>query len=268
MDCKHLEILYEDQEVLVLNKPAGLVCHPAGKYQGDSVLSRLHFFRGKHVRLIHRLDQGTSGIMIAALTPSCVRSLAIQFERRKIRKEYLALVAGVPTSHQKIIDIPMMPDPSPDSILPNRMIVDSKGLIASTSYKILQTDGSISLLQIQPLTGRKHQIRFHLASSGFPILGENLYVHQGLPFLWERLFSRPSPWCNFPQGHALHAWNILFFHPEKKQWLKIFAPVPEVWANYMGQIRYEMRSCENEIIGVAQRDLGENFCKNFPTNPL
>ena len=232
----YLEILYEDEEILILNKPAGIVCHCAGKYQGDSIISRLHRLRGDHIRLIHRLDQGTSGVLLAALTPACVKSLAIQFERRRITKDYLALVSGYPPCQEEIIDMPMLPDPCVDAILKNRMVYHLQGLPSSTKYSLLKGNEQLSLLYLAPFTGRKHQIRFHLALRGIPLLGETLYIHQGLPFLWEHLFSRPSPWHNFSIGHALHAWSIRFFHPIKRQSLRIFAPLPVSWNPYLDKL--------------------------------
>ncbi len=236
MQNYHLEILYEDEEIVALNKPSGIPCHCAGKRQGDSIISRLHRIKGEHIRLIHRLDEGTSGVLLAALNPRSVRSLALQFERRKIVKDYLALVAGVPDCQEETIEMPMMPDPSPYSLLKNRMVFHSQGLPSSTRYSVIQSREQISLLYLVPYTGRKHQIRFHLATRGFPVLGETLYVHEGLPFLWEHLFSRPSPWHNFSPGHALHAWSIQFFHPAKRQSIKIFAPLPSSWNPYLQRL--------------------------------
>ncbi len=231
----HLDILYKDESLVVLNKPPGLICHPVGHYQGDSMISRLHYFFDK-IWLTHRLDQGTSGILVAARTSKAVESLNHQFEKRRVKKQYLALVQGRMYPEQGEIIAPLALDTSLDAIIKIKMHITHQGMPSCTSYHTLYADSKVSLLLVEPKTGRKHQIRLHLASIGHPVIGETLYTHAGLPFLWEYYTERLSPWSSPMRGYGLHAYTISFQHPIGKQPITFNAPVPQDWWHYLQQM--------------------------------
>lgn len=185
---EHLHVLYQDEAILIIYKPSGLLCHPVGHYQGDTLLARVQYYFGTEARLVHRLDQWTSGVMIIARNMQVSQLLYEQFSRRKIQKEYLALVYGCFPYQEGTISSPLMPDKSPDSIIKIKMKIAPDGLPCLTKYELIKKSEHYSLLKLIPYTGRKHQIRVHLASLGHSILGDPLYRYEGLPFLWEYYF--------------------------------------------------------------------------------
>ncbi|MBP5364901.1 MAG: RNA pseudouridine synthase [Bacteroidales bacterium] len=200
-----LEIVYEDEWIVAVNKPAGLLSVP-GREAADSVYSRMRMLYPEATGplVVHRLDMATSGVFLIAKTKEVHAALQRQFEQRKVQKRYIAIVNGRPTHDEGTIDIPIRlnPDDRP------RQIVDyENGKSAQTHYKVLSTDGKTSRIEFCPLTGRTHQIRLHAAHEdglNCYILGDNLYGKQG-----ERLL--------------LHAESILFAHPITKKTVKIEA---------------------------------------------
>ncbi|NUM35478.1 MAG: RluA family pseudouridine synthase [Candidatus Brocadiae bacterium] len=231
----HLCVVYQDEAILAINKPAGLLCHPVGHYQGDTLLARVQYYFGKDARLVHRLDQGTSGIMIIARNMLVAQILYEQFSSRKIQKEYIALVYGRFPYEEGMVNLPLASEKSQESMIKIKMKGDPHGLPSLTTYKLIKRSDSYSLLKLHPETGRKHQIRIHLASLGYPVLNEPLYQHEGLPFLWEYYFSRKSPWQTPIKGLGLHACQIDLQHPFSKDGLSFRAKPPEDWANFLDQ---------------------------------
>jgi 23S rRNA pseudouridine1911/1915/1917 synthase len=199
-------VLYEDENVVVVNKPAGVLTHAKGAFYdeftvADFVKARViatsssHLLRGSsnsgldsrvkpendamaafaesnRPGIVHRLDRATSGVLIAAKNPATVTLLAKQFADRKAHKTYLAIVANVPKLDRARIDLPIARNPKK----PAEFRVDAKGKLAITDYKILEKfdDGS-ALVELKPLTGRTHQLRVHLAHIGAPIVGDDIY---------------------------------------------------------------------------------------------
>ncbi|HRU51677.1 MAG TPA: RluA family pseudouridine synthase [Planctomycetota bacterium] len=221
---KHIEIIFEDQDLFVVNKPAPLVCHAAGHYQGDSLMARIRATYGEYY-FIHRLDRETSGILVFGKNEKAIANLAKQWEKRVVKKIYRALVHGIFTESQGVLEHNMSSDYRPTTLLHNTMYESKYGKKARTKYNVLQVGEDISFIELFPETGRKHQLRFQLSISGHPIVGETLYQESGLPFLWEKLLLRPYPWIK-NRTLALHAHSLTLYHPRTKERLTFFAPSP------------------------------------------
>lgn len=230
-----LPVIYQDEHLVAINKPPGLICHPAGEYQGDTVIARLKYCWGDRVHLVHRLDQNTSGAMVAALTDTAVLSLYRQFEKHRAVKKYLALVSGKVASPEGDITFPLSAAP-PTAAIKLKIAVNPEGRVSHTHYRTLYAGEEISLLEVTLHTGRKHQIRVHLAQIGHPIVGDSIYQRSGLPFLWQYYCRRPSPWCSPLKGHGLHSRSLEITHPVQKRRLCFTASLPEDWGNYLSRL--------------------------------
>ncbi len=172
---ENFAILYQDQDLVIVNKPAGLLSvpgrHPANK---DCLISRVQQ-QLPQARIVHRLDMATSGLMILALHADSHRQLSKQFEQRKVSKRYIAKVSGIVASQQGFIDLPLACD-WPNR--PRQHINFDWGKPAQTHYRCLSTDTGTTTLELEPITGRSHQLRVHCASIGHPILGCEFYAHE------------------------------------------------------------------------------------------
>ena len=174
-----IEILYEDDDILVVDKPAGLSVHPGAGHTGGTLVNALIYLRpalkgiGSSERpgIVHRLDLDTSGVMVIAKNLASHAHISEQFAQRSVNKIYLALVKGRLTQTEAIIDAPIGRDPSNRQ----KMNVVDGGKSAKTRYKVLRSIGDHQLLEVKLLTGRTHQIRVHLASIGHSIIGDSLY---------------------------------------------------------------------------------------------
>ncbi|MCX6018520.1 MAG: RluA family pseudouridine synthase [Chloroflexi bacterium] len=219
-----LTILYEDDDVIAIDKPAGLVVHPgAGNASGTLVNALLHHAPdvadvGDEQRpgIVHRLDKETSGVMLVAKTSTAHAALQEQFRLRRIRKTYLALCIGNVQPARGVINKPIARDPSNRQ----RMAVVPGGREAVTEFVVterMQIEGRpYSLVRAYPRTGRTHQIRVHFASIGFPIVGDLLYG-AGRDLLSKRIAPR----------HLLHASEIRFRLPATGEERALYAPLPE-----------------------------------------
>jgi 23S rRNA pseudouridine1911/1915/1917 synthase len=203
-----LPIIYEDDDCVVINKPVGLLTHSKGAFNPEATVStwlraRMKAPKGERAGIVHRLDRATSGVMICAKTPEALGWLQKQFSQRKVKKSYAAVVEGVLKESQAIINMPIERNPKK----PQTFRVGSNGKAAVTAYKVLKTNGKLSLLELKPDTGRTHQLRVHLEHLDHPIVGDTFYG--GKPA--ERLF--------------LHAQELEITLPNKER--KIFkVPVP------------------------------------------
>ena len=216
-----LSIVYEDDHIIVVDKPAGLVVHPApGHLDGTLVNALLHHCPnlegiGGVARpgIVHRLDQDTSGLMIVAKTEAAMRTLTKEFaSHANIRKTYLAIVHGAPTPPEGRIENLIGRCPWDRKKM---AIVERNGKIAVTNYRT-RSVGRRSLVECVIETGRTHQIRVHMASLGCPIVGDAVYGRPG----WDRQLDPP------PTRQMLHAWKLELKHPVTRVPLAFEAPIP------------------------------------------
>ena len=191
------EVLHEDDDILVVDKGAGLLFVPGRQpHKADSLISRIKMTHGDAVGVAHRLDRDTSGVCVLAKTKAALRALSIQFQDRQVNKTYVGAVAGVPDD-AGVIDGAIGKILTPEGY--NRIALLSEaegGRAATTAYRVLDTAGDSSLLELEPKTGRAHQLRVHLASIGHPLLGDALHggaAHERLCLHSARLaFEHPS----------------------------------------------------------------------------
>src|SRR3989344_3781932 len=206
----HLEILYEDEQCFVINKPAGYSVHPgAGAIDEPTILHGVALlftkmkipFSSESV-LVHRLDKDTTGCLLIAKNPAAHIALQKQFETRTVKKTYLALVAGIPEKSQAKIDAPI----GRSSMNPTKMAITgtSTSREAQTTYRIVGKASNVALLECDLHTGRTHQIRVHLAGIGHPVLGDSSYSSS----LSERLAQELEI-----NSLCLHSWKLTFASP-------------------------------------------------------
>lgn len=211
-----LPILYQDGDVLVVNKPAGVISHARGRYFDEPsvasfVRQKVAHLTGDRSGIVHRLDRATSGVMVCAKNPEALSWLQRQFSDRKVQKTYSAVVVGSMPTDVGIIDMPIARNPAK----PVTFHVDPTGKDSVTNYKVLSMSEGYSLLELKPVTGRTHQLRVHLTHLKHPIVGDELY--SGEPA--ERLM--------------LHAHTIVITLPSKEI-VTFNAPLPNEFKRYIG----------------------------------
>ena len=168
-----LEVLHEDHEILVLNKPAGLLSVPGkGAHLADCLLARAQEAFPTAL-LVHRLDRDTSGVMVFGLSPHAQRHLGLQFEKRQVKKPYIARVWGKLSPKSGIVDLPLTVD-WPNR--PRQKVCHETGREAVTDWRVLRQNADESRVRLMPRTGRSHQLRVHMLAMGHPILGDPLYA--------------------------------------------------------------------------------------------
>lgn len=202
-------MIYSDEHILVLDKPPGLLTVPGNAPErADSLESRVKAEYRK-ARIIHRLDMDTSGVIVMGLTARAHADISLQFEKRKTEKRYVALVWGEPEADAGRVDAPIVTD-WPNR--PKQHIDPVNGREAITDWQVLQRFDDFARVELKPITGRSHQLRVHMASLGYPILGDNFYAHQAARAMRDRL--------------CLHAETLAFTHPETRKPVCFSSPVP------------------------------------------
>jgi 23S rRNA pseudouridine1911/1915/1917 synthase len=221
-----LEIVYEDETLAVVNKPAGLVVHPAAGTPSGTLANALayHFQqlpdRGVRPGIVHRLDRDTSGLLVVAKTEAALENLSDQFRDRTVFKSYVALVHGRMASNSGKIDQPLARDPSNRT----RMAVVRGGRNALTLYRVRQAFDRFTLLDVELKTGRTHQIRVHLAWLKHPVVGDETYGGGR-----DNTIQDPQLRARIRnlKHQFLHAEKLGFKHPVSNEWMKFESQLPE-----------------------------------------
>lgn len=229
-----LDIIYEDKDIIVVNKPKGMVVHPGnGNPDGTLVNAIMAICKdslsgiGGEIRpgIVHRLDKDTSGIIIVAKNDKAHINLSEQIKDHKVKKTYIALVKGIVKENTATINMPIGRSEK-DRI---KMAVTKKGKEAITHFKVLKRYDKYTLLQVNIETGRTHQIRVHLSQIGYPIVGDEVY-------------SKGKNEWNI-KGQCLHAKSLEFVHPTTGEKMYLEAPLPE----YFEKILEELKNREREF---------------------
>lgn len=203
-----LDILYDDHELLAVNKPAGLLSVPGkGEHLADCLITRVQAVFPQAL-LVHRLDRDTSGVIAFALSPHAQRHLGLQFEKRMTRKIYVARVAGHLEPKQGTVDLPLTAD-WPNR--PRQMVCHDTGRAAQTDWKVMRHVDGETRVRLMPRTGRSHQLRVHMLALGHPILGDPFYAEGA---------ARDHP------RMMLHSEELRVRHPDGGQSTKFRAKVP------------------------------------------
>lgn len=220
-----LDILYEDADVIVVNKPKGMVVHPAaGHYSGTLVNALLYHCHDSlsgingYLRpgIVHRIDKDTTGSLIVCKTDAAHKAIARQLKRHSVTRCYRAICHGVLPKDKGTIDRPIGRSPADRKKM---AVLTEGGKRAVTHYKVLQRFDKYTYIECTLETGRTHQIRVHMASIGYPILGDPLYSQMNSPFKLE--------------GQTLHAKTLGFIQPRTKEYIEVDAPLPQYFQHLL-----------------------------------
>ncbi len=221
-----IDIIYEDEAIAVINKPQGMVTHPApGNYEGTLVNAIMYYIKdlsgiNGELRpgIVHRLDKDTSGLLVVAKNDNAHRKLAEQIEKKIAKRKYIALCYGNIKQKSGVINTNI------DRHKQDRkkMAVSKMGRNAITEYKVLANYGKYTLVEATLQTGRTHQIRVHMKHIGFPVVGDSLYTKAK---------------CEYNlKGQMLHAYNLGFFHPTTNEYMEFFAPLPKYFTQILEKL--------------------------------
>jgi len=230
---RHFEVLYEDADVLALDKPAGLPMHTTAKFWKNTLVALLRErYPDEKMEIAHRIDRETSGVLLVARHHQAASWLKTAFARRTVSKQYLALVKGQPPD-DGVIDMPIRLLDSPTHLM---MGPAPDGLPAVTRFRVVQRFADYAQCEASPETGRQHQIRVHLAAIGHPIVGDKLYGG-GEPLFMRACDEGLTPellaaFDNLPR-HALHAHRLTFPHPTTRQNMTVESPLPPDLVDYI-----------------------------------
>ncbi len=225
-----LTVLYEDPSIIVIDKPSGMVVHPAPGNPSGTLVNALLYHCGDlsgingtlRPGIVHRLDKETSGVMVVAKNDEAYHSLTRQFKNRSVKKVYLAIVYGLIQQNEGLIDAPIGRHPNQRKKM---SIKTTRGRDALTQWKVLERFDAFTLLEIHPKTGRTHQIRVHLTSMGHPLLKDPLYGRKGKS---GGPIGPPFREClKRIHRQALHAYRLEFEHPRTGERVQFVAPIPE-----------------------------------------
>ncbi len=232
---RDVAVIYEDEALVALNKPAGLPVHPTAKFHRNTLTTILgEKFPGERVALCHRLDKETSGIIVAARTREAEVTLKNAFAGRDVHKAYRAIVHGVVRDDSFVVDAAMALAGGEVSVLMAVRPESRGGLPSRTRVRVVERLDGFTVVEAEPETGRQHQIRVHLAHAGHPIVGDKLYAHDPTYFLAalnDGLTDEMRATLRLPR-HALHAHRIAFIHPSRGGSVTLEAPLPDDMADF------------------------------------
>ena len=235
-----LAIVYEDQHILVVDKPAGMVVHPAAGHFQDTIVNAILYHCqnlsgiGGVLRpgIVHRLDKGTSGLLVVAKSDEAHQGLAGQFRRHEIKKTYTALVYGNPKEDEGQIELPMGRHPVDRKKMSTKSRHSKEAL---TIWKVHERFGVATMLDVDIVTGRTHQIRVHLSALGFPVIGDSVYGNPKRADAVHNTFVRSK--LKAMKRQALHAARIRFVHPITCQDMMFSSPLPDDMADLADFLR-------------------------------
>lgn len=219
-----LDILYEDQDVIVVNKPKGMVVHPAAGHYCDTLVNALLYHCGAELSgingvmrpgIVHRIDRDTTGSLIVCKNDRAHNCIAEQLKEHSITRKYRAICHGVLKEDEGTIDKPIGRHPTDRK----KMAVNEKGKRAVTHYRVLQRFAKYTYIECELETGRTHQIRVHMASIGHPLLGDEVYSNVKSPYKLE--------------GQTLHAQVLGFRHPTTGEYIEVSAPFPDYFKHLL-----------------------------------
>jgi 23S rRNA pseudouridine1911/1915/1917 synthase len=241
-----LDIIHEDSELIILNKQPGILVHPARGNTHGTLVNALVFYSESlssglgefRPGIVHRLDKDTTGVMIVTKNDSAQWKIAKQFEKRQVKKTYLAIVHGTPELNADRIKAPLGVHPK---IREKYAIRLETGKEAITFYETKEPFRGFSLLELTPKTGRTHQIRVHLSYIKHPIVADNMYGGK-LVYQWQLKDEEPATEEPIIDRVALHAYSIAFKHPKTEKEVKFEAPLPNDMQNLLNLLRKYRKS--------------------------
>ena len=224
-----LEIMYEDSELLVVNKPRGMVVHPApGNYSGTLVNALMHHCKGNlsgingviRPGIVHRIDKDTSGLLLVAKTDTAHVSLSSQIKEHSLAREYRAVIHGHLKEQEGVVDAPIGRSPNDRKKM---CVTDKNSKNAVTHYTVLEEYRDFTFLKLRLETGRTHQIRVHMAYLGHPVAGDPVYG--------------PKNGVTSLGGQCLHAGLLGFVHPSSGEFIRVESPLPEYFTDFLRRIK-------------------------------
>jgi 23S rRNA pseudouridine1911/1915/1917 synthase len=242
---RQFHVLFQDEHIIAVDKPAGAASHPAGRFQSDTVIQFVRELLAAETRaslsqdgdffprLVNRLDVFTSGVILAATTGLALREMQSLAACGKINKRYVALVEGVVAGEHGMIDLPLGPDSKSSTNL--RMAPREDGLASVTDFVVLRRLPAHTLLAVFPRTGRQHQIRAHLAAAGHPVCGDLLYKDESLFLRYQRAGGVPDP--SLPLRHCLHAEEVEFLQPFTGRRILIRSALPSDFLDILHDVK-------------------------------
>ncbi len=242
----YFDILYEDDAILALDKPAGLPVHPSASYHKNTLTYLLRQRYGDHApQIAHRLDRETSGLLLCGKTLDSERALKIDFENRNVSKRYLAIVRGEMPEDAGRIELPINRAKEGLHIL-MEVTSHGEGYPSATRYRVLARRQGATLVALAPESGRQHQLRVHLAALGHPILGDKLYGPEGVQTFLDYIETGMTDALLGRLGHerqALHAYELHFSHPSTGEPTTLRAPLSDdlvaLWGELLPEQTFE-----------------------------